>query len=66
MGRDFHEMKIRAFKPAEPGKTSNVQHRTPIAEVSEESRGHSMFGVGCSMMFLWVHGEGWVRAFVSI
>src|SRR2546423_10040911 len=50
MGRDFPEMKIRALKPLNRGKTSNVQHRTPNAEVSEDSRCHSMFGVGCSML----------------
>src|SRR2546428_9206740 len=50
MGRDFHEMKIRALKPLDRGKTSNIQHRTPNAEVSEDSRCHSMFGVGCSML----------------
>jgi len=50
MGRDFPEMKIRAFKPLNRGKTSNVQHRTPNAEMSEDSRCHSMFGVGCSML----------------
>ena len=32
------------------------QHRTPNAEMSKDSRCHSMFGVGCSM--LDVHGEG--------
>src|SRR5437899_11371054 len=42
-------------------KTSNVQHRTPNAEVSEDSRCHSMFGVGCSM-FVRVHGEGGRRS----
>src|SRR2546430_12925484 len=31
------------------GKTSNIQHRTQNADVSEDSRCHSMFGVGCSM-----------------
>jgi len=46
----FSEMKIRALKPLNRGKTSNVQHRTPNAEVSEDSRRHSMFGVGCSML----------------
>src|SRR2546430_12187286 len=50
MGRDFPEMKIRALKPLNRGKTSNIQHRTPNAEVSEDSRCHSMFGVGCSML----------------
>src|SRR6267378_3944461 len=50
MGREFPEMKIRALKPLNRGKTSNVQHRTPKAEVSEEFRCHSMFGVGCSML----------------
>ena len=28
--------------------------------MSEDSRCHSMFGVGC-WMFLWVHGEGRVK-----
>src|SRR2546429_6204946 len=50
MGRDFPEMKIRAFKPLNRGKTSNIQHRTPNAEMSEDSRCHAMFGVGCSML----------------
>ena len=41
------------------GKTSNVQHRTSNAEVSEDSRCHSMFGVGCSMLDVpLVQGEG--------
>src|SRR2546422_7043613 len=34
----------------EPRETSNVQHRTSNAEVSKDSRCHSMFGVGCSML----------------
>src|SRR5437588_11846422 len=58
MGRDFPEMKIRALKPLNRGKTSNLQHRTPNAEVSEDSRCHSMFGVGCSM--LDVRRASWV------
>src|SRR2546430_17728998 len=33
-------------------KTSNVQHRTSNAEVSEDSLCHSMFGVGCSSGFM--------------
>src|SRR3989442_5856677 len=36
--------------PLNRGKTSNIQHRTSNAEVSEVSRCHSMFGVGCSML----------------
>src|SRR2546430_17544848 len=36
--------------PQNRGKTSNVQHRTSNAEVSEDSRCHSMFSVGCSML----------------
>src|SRR5439155_10919423 len=47
---DFPEMKIRALIPLNRGKTSNVQHRTPNAEMGEDSRCHSMFGVGCSML----------------
>src|SRR5437660_4064663 len=43
-------MKIRALKPQNRWKTSNVQHRTSNAEVSEDSRCHSMFGLGCSML----------------
>src|SRR2546430_17711321 len=39
-----------ALEPLNRGKTSNVQHRTPNAEVSEDSRCHSMFGVGGSML----------------
>src|SRR5437016_13926082 len=35
--------------PQNRGKTSNVQHRTSNAEVSEDSRCHSMFGVRCSV-----------------
>ena len=31
------------------GKTLNVQHRIPNAEAREDSRCHSMFGVGCSV-----------------
>src|SRR5437660_11851123 len=58
-GRDFPEMNIRALKHLNRGKTSNLQHRTPNAEVSEDSRCHSMFGVGCSMLDVpLVHGEG--------
>src|SRR5437016_4034071 len=39
------------------GKTSNVQHRTSNAEVSKDSRCHSMFGVGYSMLDVpLVHG----------
>ena len=35
------------------------QHRTPNAEMSKDSRCHSMFGVGCSMLDVpRVHGEG--------
>src|SRR5438105_2087032 len=36
--------------PQNRGKTSNVQHRTSNAEVSEDSRCHSMFSVGCSIL----------------
>src|SRR6266480_260284 len=43
-------MKIRVWKPLNSWKTPNLQHRTPNAEVSKDSRGHSMFGVGCSML----------------
>src|SRR5207302_7324799 len=50
LGRDFHGMNIRASKPLSRGKTSNVKHRTSNAAVSEDSRCHSMFGVGCSML----------------
>src|SRR2546423_11769008 len=49
-GTEFPEKRIRALKPLNRGKTSNVQHRTPNAEVGEEARCHSMFGVGCSML----------------
>src|SRR5438105_1004550 len=48
-GKDFLEKKIRVPDLLNRGKTSNVQHRTSNAEVSEDSRCHSMFGVGCSM-----------------
>src|SRR5213082_1898940 len=51
-GREFPEMKIRALKPLNRGKTSNIQHRTSNAEVSEDSRCHSMFGVGCFSGFI--------------
>src|SRR5438874_6252200 len=44
--RDYEE----TLKHLSRGKTSNVQHRTPNAEVSENSSCHSMFGVGCSML----------------
>src|SRR5438270_12063498 len=50
LGRDFPGMNIRASKPLSRGKTSN-------AEVSEDSRCHSMFGVGCSMLDVPL-GEG--------
>ena len=53
-------MNILALKPLSRGKTSNVQHRTSNAEVSEDSRCHSMFGVGCSM-FLWFIERAGVR-----
>ncbi|PYJ83823.1 MAG: hypothetical protein DME22_14650 [Verrucomicrobia bacterium] len=43
-------MKIRALNPLNRGKTSNIQHRKTNAEVSEDSRCHSMFGVGRSML----------------
>src|SRR2546430_3174418 len=52
--RDFPEMKMLALEPLNRGKTSNVQHRTPNAEVRE---GFALpFGVR-RWMFLWVHGE---------
>src|SRR5205814_6949060 len=35
-------------EPPNRGRTSKVQHRTPNAEVKEDSRCHSMFDVGCS------------------
>src|SRR2546428_498333 len=38
-------MKIRALRPLNSWKTPNLQHRTPNAEVSEDSRGHSMLEV---------------------
>src|SRR2546423_328145 len=41
-------MKIRPLKPPNRERTSNVEHQTSKAEVSEVWRGHSMFGVGCS------------------
>src|SRR5256714_15021294 len=43
-------MKMRAFELLNRGKTSNVQHRTPNAEVREDSHCHSVFGVGCSAL----------------
>src|SRR2546421_606543 len=47
-----------SLKPLNRGKTSNIQHRTPNAEVSEDSRCHSwMFDVGCSSGFM---GQGGV------
>src|SRR5205807_674363 len=49
-GREFPEMKMCALTLPNRGKTSNVQHRTPNIEVSEDARCHSMFGVGCSML----------------
>src|SRR5438128_11589672 len=42
--------KISRIEPLNQGKTSNIEHRTPNAEVSEGSRCHSMFGVGRSML----------------
>src|SRR5437879_9409897 len=42
---EIPRMKIRALKPQNRWKTSNVQHRTSNAEVSEDSRCHSMFDV---------------------
>src|SRR5947199_5391431 len=54
--RDYEE----TLKHLSRGKTSNVQHRTPNAEMSKDSRCHSMFGVGCSMLdvrcFPWAQG----------
>src|SRR2546430_487080 len=38
------------LKPPNRGRTSNVEHPTSNAEVSEDSRCPSMFGVGCSML----------------
>ncbi|PYL00535.1 MAG: hypothetical protein DME19_04825 [Verrucomicrobia bacterium] len=52
MERDFPETKIRALNLLNRVKTSSIQHRTPNAEVSEDSRCHSMFGVGCSSGFM--------------
>src|SRR5256885_1292086 len=46
----FLEMKIRVLRPQNRWKTWNVQHRTSNAEVSEDSRCRSMFGVGCPML----------------
>src|SRR2546422_393532 len=50
VGRDLSERKFRALNHLNRGKTSKVQHRTSNAEMSEDPRCHSMFGVGCSML----------------
>src|SRR5207302_10340060 len=56
-GREFPEMKIRALKPLNRGKTSNTERRSKRAFAL-------LFDVRCSMldvrcwMFLWVHVEG--------
>src|SRR5207249_530945 len=42
--------RVATTSPSNRGKTSNIQHRTSKAEMSKDSRCHSMFGVGCSML----------------
>ncbi len=51
MGR-FPRNENSRVEATEPRETSNVQHRTPNAEASEDSRCHSMFEVECSSGFM--------------